>query len=338
MKRILLIVLAVLLGSSLLSGQTVATYAGEFMAIGVGGRALGLGGSYVSLASDATASYWNPAALTRIQYPEIVLMHDERFGNLLNYDFASVALPYGTHASVGISFLRLGVDGIPDTRNAWIDANGNGIFDDNNRPDYDKISFFNAADWAVYFSYAQRLNPSFSYGANVKLIRRDIADHHAFGIGFDAGLLYSPYENLSLGVNVQDITTTLIAWSTGRNELVSPTLKLGASYALGLFGGRLSPTVDVDMRFENRRFASVAHVGPVSLDPRAGLEFDFRNLVALRVGYSDIKQVTLGAGLHLRKLDIDYSFARFGTESDNLGDTHRISLRFVIEEEKFSRR
>ncbi len=337
MKRILAVALLCLMSLSLSPGQTIAKYAGEFMAIGVGGRALGLGGSYVSLASDATATYWNPAALTRIRYPEVVLMHDERFGNLMNYDYLSVALPYGSDASVGIGFLRLGVDGIPDTRNAWIDANGNGIFDDNNRPDYDKISFFNAADWAVYFTYARELNPSFSYGANVKLIRRDIADHHAFGIGFDAGLLYSPYENLSFGLNVQDITTTLIAWSTGRNELVSPTLKMGTSYALSVFGGRLSPTLDVDVRFENRRFASLANLGPVSFDPRAGLEFDFRNLVALRVGYSDIKQITLGAGLHFRKLDIDYSFARFGPESDNLGDTHRISLRLVIEEEKFSR-
>jgi len=329
--------LLMLLCLSSSSGQTIAKYAGEFMAIGVGGRALGLGGSHVALASDATASYWNPAALTRIQYPEVVLMHDERFGNLMNYDFVSIAFPYGSRASVGVGFLRLGVDGIPDTRNTWIDANGNGIFDDNNRPDYDKISFFNAADWAVYLTYAQQHGPTLSYGANVKLIRRDIADHSALGIGFDAGLLYSPFENLSLGLNVQDVTTTLIAWSTGRNELVSPTLKVGTAYALEVFGGRLSPTLDVDVRFENRQFASLAHLGPVSIDPRAGLEFDFRNLVALRVGYSDIRQITLGAGIHLRKLDIDYSFARFGLESDNLGDTHRISLRLVIQEEKFAR-
>jgi hypothetical protein len=37
-------------------------------------------------------------------------------------------------------------------------------------------------------------------------------------------------ENLSVGANLQDATTTLVAWSTGRNELVSPTLKLGAAY------------------------------------------------------------------------------------------------------------
>ena len=263
-------------------------------------------------------------------------MHDERFGNLISYDFATVAIPYGADVSLGISVLRLGVDGIPDTRNAWIDNNGNGIFDNVDRLDYDKISYFNAADWAVYLTYAKRASSTFSYGANVKLIRRDLAEHSATGIGFDVGVLYSPYAGFFLGLNAQDLTTTLVAWSTGRNELISPTLKVGSTYFIDLFGGRFAPTLDIDLRFENRKFASIASVGPMSIDPHAGLEFDFKNTVAVRVGYNDVKQLSLGAGLHLRKLDVDYSFARFGGD-ETLGNTHRISLRFMLQEEKFAR-
>lgn len=329
-------VLVMLLLTSLANGQTVAKYAGEFMSIGVGGRALGLGGAHVALANDATAGYWNPGALARINYPEVIVMHDERFGNLINYDFASVAIPYSTDVSLGLSILRLGVDGIPDTRNAWIDSNGNGIFDNVDRLDYDKITYFNAADWAIYFTYAKQVSADFMYGANVKLIRRDLAEASATGIGFDVGALYSPLPNLYLGVNAQDITTTLVAWSTGRNELVTPTVKLGTTYFLDLFGGRFAPALDVDLRFENRRFASIANIGPVSIDPRAGLEFDYKNTVALRVGYSDVKQITVGAGLHLRMIDVDYSFAKFGGD-ETLGNTHRISLRFALQDEKFAR-
>lgn len=322
--------------ASLLNAQTVAKYAGEFMAIGVGGRALGLGSAYVALANDATAGYWNPAALARLDYPEVMLMHDERFGSLLNYDFGSVGIPYGTDASLGITILRLGVDGIPDTRNAWLDANGNGRFDDDNRPDYNKITYFSSADWALYLTYAQRSSEDFSYGINVKLIRRNIAEFTATGVGFDLGLLYSPAPDLYVGLNAQDITTTFLAWSTGTNELITPTLKLGTAYFFELFDGRFAPVFDVDIRFENRKFASVANVGPISLDPHLGLEFDFKKTVALRVGYNDIKQLTLGAGLHLRKLDVDYSFARFGREN-NLGDTHRISLRLMLQAEQYAR-
>ncbi len=318
------------------ASQTIAKYAGEFMAIGVGGRALGLGSSQVALASDATAGYWNPAALAQINFPELILMHDERFGSLVNYDYASVAIPYGTDQSFGFSLMRLGVDGISDTRNALIDYSGSGVLDASNRLDYDKVTSFNSADWAVYLSYASRYSPDLLYGVNFKFIRRTLAEFSATGVGFDVALLYSPTDEWRIGLNAQDITTTFLAWSTGRDELISPTLKLGTAYFLDLFGGRFAPTCDLDVRFENRQFASVANIGPISIDPHFGVEFDYKQLIALRAGYSDVKQLTLGAGIHFRKLDIDYSFARLGQE-DNLGDTHRISLRFVFHDERFAR-
>ncbi|HEX9829032.1 MAG TPA: hypothetical protein VGB10_02365, partial [Bacteroidota bacterium] len=177
MRKLLLVSGLVFQVSGLMAQTVIGKYAGEFMAIGVGGRALGMGGAYAALANDATAGYWNPAALSRINYPDIVIMHDERFGSLLNYDFASVGIPYGADASLGLSILRLGVDGIPDTRNAWVDVNGNGLFDDDNRPDYRQISYFNASDWAFYLTYAKKSSETFAYGANIKLIRRDLAEH-----------------------------------------------------------------------------------------------------------------------------------------------------------------
>jgi len=318
------------------SAQTIAKYAGEFMAIGVGGRALGMGGAHVALVNDATAGYWNPGALARIDYPEAVAMHEERFGSLVNYDFAGVAIPYGPDVSLGLSVLRLGVDGIPDTRNAWVDNNGNGVFDNTDRIDYDKITYFNATDWALYFTYAKRSSSKLLYGANIKLIRRTLADQSATGIGFDVGAVYSPTANFSVGVNAQDITTTLVAWSTGRSELVSPTLKLGTAYSINILSGRLTPAVDVDVRFENRHFASMASVGPVSFDPHAGLEFDYKSTVALRVGYNDVKQMSVGAGIHLRMLDVDYSFAKFAAD-ESLGNTHRISIRLMLQSDRFGR-
>ena len=335
MKNLKLIILVMLIGQCALS-QHIAKYAGEFLSIGVGGRALGLGGAYAALANDASAGYWNPAALARIDYPEVMLMHEEGFGSLLNYDFVAAAIPYSTNATLGMSVMRLGVDGIPDTRNAWEDRNNNGLFDSGDYINPDKISYFNSADWAIYFSYAQRTSSSLMFGLNLKVLRRNLAEYSATGIGFDIGMLYSPANNWYVAINAQDITTTLVAWSTGTNELISPTLKVGTAYFIDLFGGRFAPTVDVDVRFENRQFASIAHLGPVSFDPHLGLEFDFKKSIALRVGYNDVKQITLGAGIHLRKLDIDYSFAQFNQEND-LGKTHRISLRLILKDERFAR-
>ena len=321
------------------SGETgVAKYAGEFISLGVGARALALGGAYVALATDVTAGYWNPAGLSRINYPEFMLMHDEAFGSLVNHDYAAAAIPFGKSASLGLSVIRLGVDDIPDTRNAGVDIDGNVTYDPNefSRIDPNRVTFFNSADWAFYFTYSKRHSENFSYGANLKFIRRDLGDHSATGIGFDIGVWYSPWENLALGVNLQDITTTFLAWDTGRNELISPTLKMGGAFFLQALGGRFTPVVDVDVRFENRQYASTAHLGPVSFDVRTGLEYLFKDLVALRVGYSDVKQLTMGAGLHFRMLSIDYSFAKFDGV-DQLGNTHRISLMLTLESDQYQR-
>lgn len=319
-----------------LSETGVAKYAGDFMSLGVGGRALGLGGAFVALANDVTAGYWNPAGLSQINYPQFALMHDEQFGNLVNYDYGAVAIPFGSNASLGFSVIRLGVDDIANTQGALIDLNGNGVLDEGERLDESKITYFNAADWAFYFTYSKKHSDEFSYGANVKIIRRELASASATGMGIDIGLWYTPFENVQLGANLQDITTTFLAWTTGRNELISPTMKIGSAYFIDAFGGRFAPAVDFDIRFENRRYASTANLGPVSFDVHSGVEYQFKKLIALRVGYSDVKQLTMGAGVRLPKLNIDYSFAKFDAVNQ-LGNTHRISLMFTLESEQFRR-
>jgi len=266
-------------------------------------------------------------------------MHDERYGNLVNYNYAAVAIPYGKDYTFGLSIMRLGVDGIPDTRKALYDANGDGILDINtDRLNYDLITEFSNQDWAFYLTGAKRVTDDLYLGANVKILSRSIAEYSAFGIGFDIGAYYSPMENLMLGANVQDVTTTFVAWSTGRNELITPTAKVGAAYQLEFFGGRILPAVDLDIRFENRRYASQFNIGPISFDPHFGMEYSYKNLFAIRAGYNDVKQFTFGAGVKLPKLNIDYSFARFNMSADDrLPDTHRISLMLTLEEPRFLR-
>lgn len=340
LKKYFLSAVLFLFGVSISNAQTVTgKYAGEFLAIGVGGRALAMGSAQVAVVNDVTGGYWNPAGLARIDYPQIALMHEEHFGSLVNYNYGAVAIPYGNDLSFGVSLIRLSIDGIPDTRDAIYDSNGDGILDiHSDRLDYSKITEFSNTDWAMYFSFAKRQTENFYWGANVKIIRRDIAEYGATGIGFDVGAYYVPLENLQLGATVQDVTTTLVAWSNGRNELITPTAKLGAAYMLDLLGGKIMPAVDFDIRFENRRFASTFNLGPVSFDAHAGFEYSFKNIFAVRAGYNDVKEFTLGAGIYLPKLTIDYSFARSSqSETERLPDSHRISLILTLEAPKFLR-
>lgn len=343
MKKIFFILLACAAIVPNINAQVVVSkYAGEFLAIGVGGRAAAMGGAASATVRDVTAGYWNPAGLAFLDYPQISLMHEEHFGNLVNYNYAGVAIPYGKDMSFGVSLIRLGIDGIPDTREALIDGVTKEVIYDITNPrarlDPSLITEFSNTDYALYLTFAKRHSDKFYYGANAKIIRRDIAEFGATGIGFDVGAVYMPYKNLFLGANIQDVTTTLVAWDTGRQELISPTVKFGAAYSLEVLGGVLTPAIDLDMRFEGREFASNFNVGPVSFDHHFGMEFNFQNIVAIRGGYNDVNQFTVGAGLKLPKLNIDYSFMRMtDSELERLPDSHRISLILTLEEPRFLR-
>jgi len=104
-----------------------AKYAGEFMSIGVGARALGMGGTFVAISEDVTAGYWNPSALATLEYPQLAGMYAERFASIVNYNYGGIALPYGKNSGISLSFIRLAVDDIPNTTNALIDYGKDGV-------------------------------------------------------------------------------------------------------------------------------------------------------------------------------------------------------------------
>ncbi len=324
-----------------------AKYAGEFLSTGVGARALGMGGTFVAISEDVTAGYWNPAALATINYPQLAGMYAQRFANIVNYNYGAVALPVGKTSGLALSFIRLGVDDIPNTEDALLDygedgipgtgdaGEGNGIIDSNERLDRNKIFYFNSAEYAVYLSYGTRKSSNFFYGGNVKVLKKGIGENSAWGMGFDFACLWRPYSKVNVGVNLQDITTTLLVWDTGRQEAITPTSKIGIAYFYesSKIAGQIVPAFDMDVRFENRRYSAQYNFDRVSFDLHFGMEYRLKQLLALRLGL-DTGRFSAGIGVKLPKLNVDYAFL----SHDDLGNTHRISLVLTIEEDKFKRK
>nr|HQV31862.1 hypothetical protein [Calditrichia bacterium] len=68
-----LVILILFLGGILTQGTLFAqnttsinragTTAAQFLKIGVGGRAIGMGNAYTAIAEDITAVFWNPAGI-----------------------------------------------------------------------------------------------------------------------------------------------------------------------------------------------------------------------------------------------------------------------------------
>jgi hypothetical protein len=335
-KRLIAALVGILLLLSA-SGYAVQIkkYAGEFMAGGVGGRALGMGGAYVAVTGDVTFGYWNPAGLSTIRFPEFSLMHARRFGGVVNYDYFGAAMPLSRRETIGLNVVRLAVDDIPITAlprpdlpldASYTNEQGETL---SNRPFVERT--VNDAEYAMYLSYARLQNGRFAWGANAKMVHKGTGDNSAWGVGFDIGAIWLPWRSLRLGANFQDFTTTLLAWDTGERELISPTLKVGAAYPFAIrpLKSRLLIAADTDLRMEGRKIAAQAHLGEISADFHLGAEWIFRNAVAFRLG-SDTGHFSAGAGLRLPRLDVDYAFLKH----DELDNSHRISLRLRIEERK----
>ncbi len=320
--------------------QSFRAYAGEFLQLGVGARSLALGGTGITYVDDAGVGYWNPAGLSEINYPTISGMHEARFDNTVQHDFGAFAAPLGKDFGIGFTALHIGISNIKDTRSAFIDRNGNGAFDDEDYLDYSKVSSFGNYDWGFLFSLGKKQDSTLSYGATFKLIVRKLdPENSATGIGFDVGVRYRPMENLVLAAVGQDITTTYLTYTSGNKELVAPTLKLGGAYTWDITGTgthKIMPTIDADIRFENRGKVAEVSVGPLSADFHFGAEYRFKEIVSVRGGYNDLKMFTVGAGIKLPKLAVDYAFQSFSAQ-DQLGNTHRISFSLIIEQAKWKR-
>ena len=122
-------------------------YSNEFLAIGVGARAIAMSNSNVAVVDDVTSGYWNPAGLMSINSNiQASAMHSEYFAGIAQYDYAAIAAKVDTKSSMAFSFIRFGVDNIPNTTQ-MIDPQGN--------INYNNITTFSAADYGFLFSYAR---------------------------------------------------------------------------------------------------------------------------------------------------------------------------------------
>jgi hypothetical protein len=341
-------------------------YVNEYLNIGVGGRALAMGGSVTATTGDITAGYWNPAGLMSVRPDfQVGLMHAEYFAGNSKYDYAGIAVPLKSrHRTLGISALRFATDDIAYT----IDyVQPDGSFDDS------KLKSISAGDYAFLLSYAQDLKlfkkiPAFQtrIGANAKIIYRHIGTMaNAWGAGLDLGL-QSTYGRWRFGIMAKDVTTTVTAWSfhltehekevfgqTGNEIPVKSYEVMKPRFALGV-GRYFTPQkskiqllaeVNADLTTDGRRNTLVGNAD-LSLDPHAGVELSYKGIVYLRFGVSNFQRVlddrdttnqakytiwqpSAGAGLHIAGLLIDYAYTSLQTQSNPLY-SHIISVRLDI--------
>ena len=270
-----------------------AAKSGVVSTLGAGARAPGMGGAFVALADDASATYWNPAGLVQIKDRQICNMHSQ-LDLERDYDFLNIVSSLPAGDTWGVSWARLGIDGIP-------------YYDIDGKPE----GTFSYKDEVYFLSYGKSLSSNLSLGGNIKYYKQTLYTASAKGLGIDLGLLYKfpnipiALDELSAGLLLQDITETKIKWkSTGEN----PTEKIPINIKLGVAAKLLEEKLTLALDYDQRT------------NLHAGCEYWLIDVLGVRAGIDD-NNFTCGASFKLQTYQIDYAYVK-----EDLSDGQRISI------------
>ena len=340
----------------------VRKYSNEFLAIGIGARALAMSSAQVASVSDVTAGFWNPAGLFLMKDNDFQVgaMHSEYFAGIAKFDYVGLAIPLkDKDRVVALSIIRFGIDNIPNTLQ---------LIEPDGTINYSNITAFSAVDYAFIGSYAQEVfkpgfnKPGLVMGGSAKIVHRKVGKFGtAWGFGFDIGAQYE-YKNWLFGAMGKDITGTYNAWTTNFSdedketllktgnelpgnslEVTPPKIILGAGYRYEFKEKfMILAELNADLNTDGKRNVLIS-AKPVSIDPHLGLEFGYADLIFVRAGVGNIQNATddvvgdklttfqpnAGIGLKIKSIAIDYAFTDIGNQSQALY-SHVFSLRLDI--------
>ncbi len=342
--RILVPVFIMFLASTKLFAE--GNYAGSFLELGIGARAMAMGGAFVAVADDGSAFYWNPAGASQLIRSELFGMYASLFKSLERHHQIGFTRPVYGGAAISLNWIRLNVADIPryDSANLvddystrvneaststsnWRELKELGIVLTD-----DPLGFSSYTSDALVLTLAKLYNidmdfgwqyfvlpTQFPIGINVKFIRESLFGQTSSGMGFDAGAMFKfgvddLFDNNKLGklaiaMAVKDLFNTKLTWNTQTRASanIKRSWHLGVSYFQPV--SRINGKLLFAYAYE-KKYNNVHHFG---------IEYIYRDRLAIRFG-SDNREFTAGIGLKVAIFNFDYAF-----KGHELGGSHRIS-------------
>ncbi|MFH1723971.1 MAG: UPF0164 family protein [Elusimicrobiota bacterium] len=340
-----LLIAAALAGASALmpvsafsSGQTAGSTA-QFLRIGAGARALGMGEAFGPVAQGPDAIYWNPAGLAQVQQPELSYSHIEML-RFFHHDHVAYAHPTPfLRGIVGASltaFYQDSLDLVTNTNQVV------GSF----QPHSEALTLAYARAFSVgeeravrgrglfrdiwYLSDAykrlDRRNDMWTgdllAGAAVKYVRETLYEYSASAVAVDGGVLYRlpDLHELTLSFAFRNVGTR--PKFVNRRESLPAEADIGAAYSASWEDSQLISALDIAVPLHGAPFA------------KAGLEWTLGiggdSFAAVRAGYKSLPASDLGAmagftggvGLGHGRFTLDLAFQPMA----ELGEVYRASL------------
>ena len=289
--------------SSILNAAGPGTTSANFLKIGVGARASGMGETAVGISDDVNSIYWNPAGLGTLTDKEVSFLYTKWLDDM-SYQYFLGAYPVKLKnfptQTIGVAAYNLSYGNIQGA-------------------DYEgaKTEKIKANDLAFCLSDGFAIAENLYTGLSVKYISEALDTKKATAIAGDAGIFYKSDllgGDMGFGLSARNFGQGLKFVS---EEYPLPmNIAFGTSYKKNLFGleDPLTIAVDVNKPSDNKLYFN------------AGAEYWILNLVGVRVGYKTGQDIGLGlrAGLGLKMNIFQFDFAYAGY--DKLGDTFRLGM------------
>ena len=298
--------------------QREGTSSATFLRIGLGARAQGMGGTFVAVADDPSAIYWNPAGLASLQSREVSASHVDWPAEVY-YDHLTVVLPSRRlGGSIGLQFGVLATH-IQETTDLHPFGTGNE---------------FTYSDVVAGASFARRWTDKLLVGVGAKYVREDLGSQVGGPVTnavlFDAGSIFY----LGLGsIRIAAALTSFGPEMRPSGEFVSPYTGEKRSYdgfdppMMFRFGAAFEP-----IETPTQRLTTAIEMGQPAdnqLQIQAGVEWAYRRMFSLRTGYNaspELLNYSAGAGFIASFASIRGSLDYAYTDGGILGGVNRLSL------------
>ena len=337
MKKYLLLIILISFQPLSFAGDfsKVGTTAAQFLKIGVGGRAMGLGGAFTALSNDVTSLYWNPAGISHLQTVSVAVSHSEWFADI-SHDFAGIVLPLSSADIVALNIIALNTGEQEVT--TVTQPEGTGVF-------------YDVSDLAIGLSYARALTDRFSVGLTVKYIQQNLYNESANTFAVDIGTyLRTGFHDLIIAMNISNfggsmqldgrdlITITDVNNQTSGNYNTDARLKTESwplplifrvGVAMNFIGGN-DPLIS---SVSNRFTLAIDGVHPNDNTEKVNIggEYAWNETVFARLGYKinyDVEKWAFGVGFRVgvgnQKVGFDYALIDF----NDLGKVSQFTLEF----------
>ena len=289
-KIIIILVLLSYAGAQDWGGQS-----GGFLRMGITARSIAMGGGFTAELDQSFATFHNPAWAAFLIHRQLGSSYTN-----LTMDRRLAATSFATSlpptAGVGVAWVFAGVNDIQGRYSTGM-----------------KSSKMQTGENALMITFAQRIVPWISIGANFKLLRYDLPITESdqisgSGIGFDIGLLIKAGTYSTFGIMVQDLSSNY-QWNT--NEIYTQG---------GPYKDKFPTIYRIGSRINNKGLIIIGDVGVITdhntytgFLPRLGVEYGFLDQYYFRGGYGN-GRMAFGIGYEYglfkpRDSHIDYAFS-----------------------------